>query len=148
MIAFDLNADLRLADIGLEREIRDTLNFGNDIFDLLAQPIEHRQVLAVNFGGKRGANPRNQFLYAHLNRLGKSDNSRRHHHFQLLAHGLSKLFDIAVSGPFALGLECRIDLHIIGVGGFAFLCATDHCHRGLDLWEFRQRVLDILGNFN
>ena len=137
MLSLDLNADLRLADIGLNREIRDTLNFGNDVFDLLAQPIEHCQILTVNLGGKRGANPRNQFLYAHLNRLGKSDNSRRYHHFQLLAHGLGKLFDIAVSGPFALGLECRINLHVIGVGGFAFLGTTDHCHSGFDLWELR-----------
>ena len=137
--AIHRDADLRLADIGFQRQVGHTRHGPEYGLELAAEPIQHLQVLSVELERQRGTHAGDQLLHPHLDRLGVAGHHVRHHLLQRLLHRIFQLLDAASGGPTVLRLERGVDLHVIHVGSLTLLGTTDHRHRGLHLGEFPER---------
>ena len=79
-----------------------------------------------------------------MNRLRERNHRCRYNDLELFAHRLGELGNIAIAGPFGLGVELGVDLHVVDVSGLTFLGAADHGNGRFDFGKLRQRVLDVL----
>ena len=148
LVAINRDADLRLPDVGFQRQVGHALHAPEHVLQRRAETIQFSKVGAIQLERQGGPHAGDQLLHPHLDRLGVGRDHVRNDLFERLLHDFLELLDVAVARPLVLRLERGIDLHVVDVSGLALLCATDHRQRAVHLRELLEGIGDDLAGAN
>ena len=124
-LAIHLDHHLRLALVGLGRQVRHAGHAADHALELRGQLLELVQVLAIDLQRQRRAHAGDQFLHAHLDRLRGAEDGGLHLAFEELLHLPAERGIRLLRRPLVLGLHVQQDFHVVDVGRLALLGAAD-----------------------